>query len=198
MKKSTFTVYVYLESVSNCCLTPNEQFFFSYIIVRTSYIQWDDVHFVRRQNADSRWNRDKSIWCRENNQFICWPSYHMAVILLTGRVCIPTTWQSYFLQDGYVFLPHGSHTSYRMGMYSFHMAVILLTGWVCVPTTWQSYFLQDGYVFLPHGSHTSYRKVMYSFHMAVILLTGWVCIPSTWHPVFLQDESQSKTYFRWI
>ena len=52
MKKSTFTVYVYLESVSDCCLTPNEQFFVSYIIVRTSYIQWDDVHFVLDQHAE--------------------------------------------------------------------------------------------------------------------------------------------------
>jgi len=28
--------------VSDCCLTPNDQFF-SYIMWRTSYIQWNDV-----------------------------------------------------------------------------------------------------------------------------------------------------------
>jgi len=37
---------------SDYCLTPNEQFF-SYIMARISYIQWndDDVHFVLDQQA---------------------------------------------------------------------------------------------------------------------------------------------------
>jgi hypothetical protein len=36
------------EWASDCCFTPNEEFF-SHIIARTSYIRWDDdndVHFV--------------------------------------------------------------------------------------------------------------------------------------------------------
>jgi len=36
--------------VSDCCLTPHEQFFSS-IMARTSYIRWDDVHFVLDQRA---------------------------------------------------------------------------------------------------------------------------------------------------
>jgi hypothetical protein len=43
------------EWVSDFCLTPNEQFF-SYIMARTSYIQWndddDDVQFVLDQHAE--------------------------------------------------------------------------------------------------------------------------------------------------
>jgi hypothetical protein len=39
--------------VSDYCLTPNEQFF-SYIMARTSYIQWndDDARFVLDQHAE--------------------------------------------------------------------------------------------------------------------------------------------------
>ena len=41
------------EWVGDCCLKPNEQSF-SYIMGRTSYIQWDDhdVHFVLDQHAE--------------------------------------------------------------------------------------------------------------------------------------------------
>jgi hypothetical protein len=35
---------------SDCCLTPNEQFF-SHITARTNYIQWNDVCSVLDQHA---------------------------------------------------------------------------------------------------------------------------------------------------
>jgi hypothetical protein len=40
------------EWVNDCCLTLSEQFV-SYVIVKTSYIQWndDDVHFILDQQA---------------------------------------------------------------------------------------------------------------------------------------------------
>jgi predicted alpha/beta hydrolase len=48
--------------VSDCCLTPNEQFF-SYIIVRTSYIRWDDddVHFALDQHSKLNFYRASSL-----------------------------------------------------------------------------------------------------------------------------------------
>jgi lantibiotic modifying enzyme len=39
-----------VESVSDCCLTPTQQFF-SYIMARTSWFQWDDVRFVLDQHV---------------------------------------------------------------------------------------------------------------------------------------------------
>ena len=47
-------MYIALMSkwVSDCCLAPNEQFY-SYIMARTSYIQWNDgdVGFVLDQHS---------------------------------------------------------------------------------------------------------------------------------------------------
>jgi hypothetical protein len=51
LKRKSQFFYLPYESVSDCCLTPNEQFF-SYIMARTSYIQWHDVHFVLDQHTE--------------------------------------------------------------------------------------------------------------------------------------------------
>ena len=42
----------HVEGVSDCCLTPNEQYF-NYIIARTNYNQWDDdgICFVLEKHA---------------------------------------------------------------------------------------------------------------------------------------------------
>jgi len=40
----------YSKWVSDCCLTPSEQYF-SYNMARTSYIRWDDVRFALDQQT---------------------------------------------------------------------------------------------------------------------------------------------------
>jgi hypothetical protein len=44
--------FINLSVVSDCCLTPTQQFF-SYLMGRRCYIRWDDnnVHFVLDQDA---------------------------------------------------------------------------------------------------------------------------------------------------
>ena len=51
-KKNQWVILCSIQSVSDCFLTPNDQFL-SYIMVRTNYIRWDDndVRFESNQHA---------------------------------------------------------------------------------------------------------------------------------------------------
>jgi hypothetical protein len=83
--------------VSDCCLMPNEQYF-SYIMARTSYIQWidDDVRFVLDQYAELNLYSSGSLkqqstgghLCRHITPFghINYPDFNQSLPLLLNAV----------------------------------------------------------------------------------------------------------------
>jgi len=72
--------------VSDCCLTPNEQFF-SYIMARTSYFQWnDDVRFVLDQHAELDFYMVLAHW---NNSPRVDMLFHSSLLLLLCDHAIP-------------------------------------------------------------------------------------------------------------
>jgi transposase len=67
--------------MSDCCLMPNEQFF-SYVMARTSYIQWndDDVRCVLDQHTELDFYSASSLKQQSMGRHVA-PLWHIILIL---------------------------------------------------------------------------------------------------------------------